>query len=161
MSLSRGSGWVLCCACFKAHTEPYPDLYVDAEGQKWDFCKTCSGLVLNLEKVVPTSLVASANLHGRVSKQPARRPNPLADLSALVLDGYDEAWNDLLLHIVAGAIARTMDDNSDSDGSWRGADICAALHEFIETNHGWKNCPDHGVYSVNQIECPQCMKESF
>ena len=36
--LSRGDGWVMCCICFAVHHAPYPDLYVDRDGVKWDFC---------------------------------------------------------------------------------------------------------------------------
>lgn len=48
-ALSRGPGWVLCCICFKQHNKPFPDLYVDAKGDMWDFCKKCAPLTLPIE----------------------------------------------------------------------------------------------------------------
>lgn len=40
--MTRGDGWILCCICFKLHLDPYPDLYVDEHGYKWDYCKGCA-----------------------------------------------------------------------------------------------------------------------
>jgi hypothetical protein len=28
--------------CGALHVHPYPDLYVDAEGARWDVCRTCA-----------------------------------------------------------------------------------------------------------------------
>ena len=61
---------------------------------------------------------------------------------------------------VAAAIAAVMDNNSDPDGQWRGADICAELAEFVRINHGWKDCPDHGSYSISHATCPICLEEA-
>lgn len=37
-TLMRGDGWVRCCMCGALHEDPYPDLAVDTEGNRWDMC---------------------------------------------------------------------------------------------------------------------------
>lgn len=37
-SLMRGDGWVCCAICAAYHTDPYPRLAVDIEGNRWDVC---------------------------------------------------------------------------------------------------------------------------
>lgn len=41
-ALMRGDGWVRCCLCGELHERPYPGLYVDPEGQRWDMCIGCA-----------------------------------------------------------------------------------------------------------------------
>lgn len=50
-TLLRGDGWVRCCVCFEVHYAPYPDLYIDKDGIKWDWCKGCTKNVLGEEKI--------------------------------------------------------------------------------------------------------------
>lgn len=38
-SLMIGKDWVLCCICFWEHSKPYPDLFVDHNGDRWDMCR--------------------------------------------------------------------------------------------------------------------------
>jgi hypothetical protein len=42
VSLMRGDGWQRCCICFDLHERPFPNLYVDPEGQMWDMCRDCA-----------------------------------------------------------------------------------------------------------------------
>ena len=35
----RGDGFVQCCICGGFHLDPYPNLAVDLNGDRWDVCK--------------------------------------------------------------------------------------------------------------------------
>ena len=37
--LMRGEGWVRCCICGALHEDPYPNLFVDDDDERWDFCR--------------------------------------------------------------------------------------------------------------------------
>ena len=41
-ALMRGDGWVRCSFCGQLHVDPYPDLYVDEAGDRWDVCRSCA-----------------------------------------------------------------------------------------------------------------------
>lgn len=41
-ALMRGDGWVRCVMCGAIHHAPFPDLYVDENGDRWDVCRSCA-----------------------------------------------------------------------------------------------------------------------
>lgn len=41
-ALMRGDGWVRCAMCGALHVAPFPGLYVDAQGVRWDVCAKCA-----------------------------------------------------------------------------------------------------------------------
>ena len=51
-------------------------------------------------------------------------------------------------------LADLMDNCSDEDGQWNGADVCQELSILIERLGGWKTCPQHDLYSATKDACP-------
>lgn len=77
-------------------------------------------------------------------------------------DGFVRHWDDRIdaevpnpRRELALEIANMMDEGSDDDGQWRGADICDTLAAILRREGVLTECPVcHSSHSVAQPSCP-------